>query len=66
MEPETVPVVWKGIFDLIKAGKFRGTCYTDEEYVGLETVPAALKALGSRGTWGKVVVKVPQDGNSKL
>lgn len=65
-EPEMVEVVWDGLFDLMKAGKFRGTVYTDKEYVGLETVPEALKSLGSRGTWGKVVVKVPQDGQSKI
>lgn len=66
-EPEMIDVVWEGIFKLIKEGKFKGTVFTDEEFLGLETVPKALKALGSRGTWGKVVVKVPQgDGKSKL
>jgi NADPH2:quinone reductase len=65
-EPETVEVVWDGLFELMRQGKFRGTCYTDKEYVGLESVPAALKALGARDTWGKVVVKVPQDGQTKL
>lgn len=65
-EPEKVIEVWDGIFDLIKAGKYRGTCYSDEEFVGLERVPAALKALGSRQSWGKVVVKVPQEGQSKM
>jgi len=65
-EPETVEVVWDGLFDLMKAKKFRGTVFTDKEYVGLESVPEALKSLGSRGTWGKVVVKVPQEGKSKI
>jgi NADPH:quinone reductase len=65
-EPEMVEVVWNGLFNLIKAGKFRGTVYTDKEYVGLESVPEALKSLGSRGTWGKVVVKVPQESRSKI
>lgn len=65
-EPETVEVVWDGIFKLIAEGKFRGTCFTDKEYAGLESIPAALKALGARETWGKVVVKVPQEGQSKL
>jgi NADPH:quinone reductase len=65
-EPQTVETVWNGLFDLMAQGKFRGTCYTDKEYVGLESVPAALKALGARDTWGKVVVKVPQDGQSKI
>lgn len=65
-ERERIPETWKGIFKLISEGKFRGTVFTDEEFVGLESVPRALEALGSRGTWGKVVVKVPQDGESKL
>ncbi|KAF2006754.1 NAD(P)-binding protein [Amniculicola lignicola CBS 123094] len=65
-EPEMVDQVWDGIFELMKTGKYRGTCFTDKEYVGLESVPAALKALGGRDSWGKVVVKVPQDGGSKI
>lgn len=65
-EPQTINVVWDGIFDLIAQKKFRGTVFTDREFVGLESVPEALKSLGSRGTWGKVVVKVPQEGQSKI
>ena len=60
-EKETVTVVWNGIFDLIKAGKFKGTSFKDESFVGLESVPRALKALGGRETWGKVVVQIPND-----
>lgn len=65
-EPERIDEVWQGIFTLIDEGKFRGTVFTDKEFVGLESVPDALKSLGSRGTWGKVVVKVPQEGQSKI
>ena len=65
-EPEAIPGVWEGLFKLIDEGKFRGTVFTDREFVGLESVPAALESLGSRGTWGKVVVKVPQEGQSRL
>lgn len=65
-EPEMVDVVWDGIFKLIDEGKYKGTCFTDQEFVGLETVPGALKALGARETWGKVVVKVPAEGQSKM
>lgn len=64
-EPESVVAVWEGITKLIAEGKFKGTEFTDKEFVGLEAVPEALKALGSRETWGKVVVQVPQ-GGSKL
>lgn len=65
-EPEAIKGVWDGLFNLMESGKFRGTCFTDQEFVGLESVPAALKALGARDTWGKVVVKVPQEGQSKM
>jgi len=66
MEPETVEKVWDGLYALMESGKYRGTCFTDQEFVGLESVPAALKALGARESWGKVVVKVPQEGQSKI
>lgn len=65
-EPETVETVWDGLFKLVAEKKFRGTIYTDKEYVGLESVPAALKALGARDTWGKVVVKVPQGDKGRI
>ena len=65
-EPEAVDGVWEGLFRLMDSGKLQATCFTDKEYVGLETVPEALKALGARDTWGKVVVKVPQGGQSKI
>ncbi|KAI1736039.1 hypothetical protein F4680DRAFT_270754 [Xylaria scruposa] len=65
-ERQTIPVVWEGIGKLIEQGKFKGTVFSDKEFVGLETVPDALIALGGRESWGKVVVKVPQSGGSKL
>ncbi|KAM3065413.1 hypothetical protein ACMFMG_011465 [Clarireedia jacksonii] len=67
-EPEVLPRVWEGIFKLVKEGKFRGTVFTDKEFVGLESVPLALESLGSRGTWGKVVVRVKEGktGKSKM
>ncbi|KAF2758666.1 NAD(P)-binding protein [Pseudovirgaria hyperparasitica] len=64
-EPEKIEEVWSDLFALMESGKIKGTCFTDREYVGLETVPAALEALGARDSWGKVVVKVPE-GQSKL
>ena len=65
-ERESVPVVWKGINNLIEQGKFKSTVFTDREFVGLEAIPDALVALGGRESWGKVVVKVPRPGESKL
>ncbi|KAI9762509.1 MAG: hypothetical protein M1835_008008, partial [Candelina submexicana] len=64
--PETIEQVWEGLFELMESGDFKGTCFTDREFVGLESVPDALRALGARETWGKVVVKVPQEGQSKI
>lgn len=60
-EKETVGVVWNGIFDLIRQGKFRGITFKDTSFAGLEAVPKALQALGSRETWGKVVVQIAAD-----
>lgn len=65
-ETETVGEVWQGIFDLVKQGKFKGTSFKDESFVGLESVPKALQALGGRETWGKVVVNIVGDAKSKL
>lgn len=60
-EPETVDTVWRGIFELVARGRFRGTVFADERFVGLESVPRALRALAGRETWGKVVVRVKDD-----
>jgi NADPH:quinone reductase len=65
-ERESIPVVWQGIGKLIEQGKFKGTIFSDKQFVGLESVPDALVALGGRETWGKVVVDVPRAGDSKL
>ncbi|KAI0845660.1 NAD(P)-binding protein [Daldinia vernicosa] len=65
-QKEGIPVVWNGINKLVEQGKFKGTVFSDKEFVGLESVPDALVALGGRETWGKVVVKIPQEGGSKL
>jgi NADPH2:quinone reductase len=59
-EPEMVPITWKGIFDLIKQGKFRGTVFSGQ-YTGLKEMARALEDLETRKTWGKVVVDVPEE-----
>lgn len=61
-EPESVDVVWRGLEKLIADGSFRSTECTDTDFVGLDSVKDALVALGRRETWGKVTVKVPQEG----
>ena len=65
-EPETVALVWDGLFQLMREGKFRGTVFTDRSFTGLESVGEALGILGRRESWGKIVVEVPQPPESKL
>ncbi|KAI4216483.1 MAG: hypothetical protein LQ351_000972 [Letrouitia transgressa] len=65
-ELETNENVWKGLSQLIKEGKFKGTVYIDRRFTGLEMVSEALDMLGRRETWGKVVVAVPQKIETKL
>jgi len=65
-EPDVVEEVWAGIMRLVSEGRFRGSQFADRDFVGLEAVPDALTALGSRETWGKVVVRIPREGGSKI
>ena len=65
-EPDVTEQIWNSLFKLMREGKFRGTAYTDKDFVGLASVPEALSMLGRRDSWGKMVVTVPQDGQSKL
>ncbi|EPS43186.1 hypothetical protein H072_2846 [Dactylellina haptotyla CBS 200.50] len=59
-ESQQIDPVWRGIFSLIEQGKFKPTVYGDR-FIGLENVGKALKALGNRETWGKVVVSIPEE-----
>ncbi|KAK8187147.1 quinone oxidoreductase [Phyllosticta capitalensis] len=65
-EPQVGVDTWKGIFELINSGKYRGTLFTDKEYRGFESVAEALTDLGRRDTWGKVVVNVGEEGRSRI
>ena len=65
-EPEKITEVWENLHKLMEQKKIRASNYTDKIYSGLESVPKALEALGARGTWGKVVVDLPEAQESKL
>ena len=65
-EPDVTEQIWDDLFRLMREGKFKGTAYTDKDFVGLTSVAAALGMLGRRDSWGKLVIKVQQDGQSKL
>ncbi|KAJ3344504.1 hypothetical protein HDU83_005126 [Entophlyctis luteolus] len=60
-EPEVVPKTWDGIFRFFEAARYndkpvRPLLYDTKTYCGIESVPEALVDLGSRKTFGKVVV----------
>ena len=65
--PEEVPETWKGLLDMMTKKQIKPTVF-EKVYKGVESVPEALGALGSRGTWGKVVVdvKAGSTGSSRL
>jgi NADPH:quinone reductase len=52
------------VYKLIDEGKLKPIVYDQESFEGLESVGRALQKLGSRGTWGKVVVDVKPDAGS--
>jgi NADPH2:quinone reductase len=52
-EPARVPEVFAGLSRLYDSGHVRPLIFGT---YGLDEVPKALEALGSRGTWGKVII----------
>jgi NADPH:quinone reductase len=57
--------VWEGIYKLIEEGGLKPIVYDEEKFEGLESVGKALMKLGSRGTWGKVIVDIKSDANAR-
>lgn len=60
-EVERVPETWQALLKMFAEKKIRGVVYDEKSYEGLESVPAGLNDLGSRGTWGKAVVRVSKE-----
>ena len=52
-EPAKIPQTFEALFELQRAGKIRPVVFKSYP---LDHVPAALEALGSRRTFGKVIV----------
>jgi NADPH:quinone reductase-like Zn-dependent oxidoreductase len=52
-EPERIPETFRALFDLYAKGRIRPVIF---ESYPLEQTAEALEALGSRRTWGKVIV----------
>jgi len=52
-DPQKIPQTMNALFELYEQGKIRPVIYKN---YSLEEVPAALEALGSRRSYGKVIV----------
>ena len=65
-DPDAVVTVWDALLGLIADGGVKPMMYTEEQFIGLESMPKALKLLASGEAWGKIVVEVPQEKSSKL
>lgn len=62
-EPESIPKVWKALFELFESGKLVPALY-DKVY-NLRTLPQGLQAINNRETYAKVVATVGND-DSKI
>ncbi|KAK3210189.1 hypothetical protein GRF29_44g1981500 [Pseudopithomyces chartarum] len=62
--PQTLEEIWESYLDLLKSGKLKPVLYGN--YEGLEEMGRALGDLASRNVYGKIVVRVSGQGESKL
>lgn len=62
--PQEVKDIWKTFDDLVEMGNIKAVVY-DEAYKNLDDVPRALKDLEQRKVWGRAVVDIDNDGNTK-
>ncbi|KAI9137550.1 hypothetical protein BKA69DRAFT_1079703 [Paraphysoderma sedebokerense] len=60
-DPKTIVQVWTDLMKLFSEDRLKPVVY-DRDFFGLESVPDALKALGGRESYGKVVVTLRSDG----
>jgi NADPH2:quinone reductase len=63
--PAETKEVWNGVMEMVDAGLIKPTVY-DKEYIGLESVPAAMNDLANRNVWGKAVVSLPDPMKAKM
>jgi NADPH2:quinone reductase len=66
MDAASVVEVWDTLLKIIDKGGIRPLHYTEQEFRGLEDVPAALKLLSTGTAWGKIVIDISDSGKSKL
>lgn len=55
--PQEKQQIWDGLYPLINAGKIKPVVF-EEKYMGLQSVPRALKDIAARKIWGKAVIRV--------
>jgi NADPH:quinone reductase len=66
MEPDTVAEVWNTLLALIEQGEIKSFNYTEREFHGLESIPAALELLSTGIVWGKIVIDVSEHGKAEM
>jgi len=64
-EPERIPETWAALLKLFQEKKLKPVIFK-KPYDGLEGLADGLKALSSRGTYGKVVLSIQKQNESKL
>ncbi|KAI9247496.1 hypothetical protein BDA99DRAFT_489382 [Phascolomyces articulosus] len=55
-EPEKIPEVWKGLFDLLESGRVKPALY--EKIYTLANIPEGLNAINNRETYAKAIATV--------
>jgi NADPH:quinone reductase len=66
-EPETVVKVWEELLVFMDKGKIRPTIYSEEQFVGLQSLPQAFRVMAKGEAWGKIAITVEENGRtSKL
>lgn len=66
-EPETVAKVWDELILFMKNGNIRPTIYSDEKFVGLQSLPRAFRVMATGEAWGKLAITVEEyDITSRL
>ena len=65
-DPKSVVEVWDALLALLDEGKIRPWHYTEKSFRGLEQIPAAINLMTTGTAWGKIVVDISVDAQSKL
>ncbi|KAH7402464.1 zeta-crystallin [Pyrenochaeta sp. MPI-SDFR-AT-0127] len=64
-DPQRPKDVWDGFMKVVEAGKIQPVIYK-EEYKGLSAVPRALDDAGKHRAWGRAVLRINEEAETKL